>query len=378
VKHFFGLLLLLCSLGAHGQAYDIFYPGGALSGTWNSQNVNLGAGAPFIANPGSLTANPSCTIGLTAVNGTATTYARSDASCLLSQAIAPTWTGAHTFSNENNTIILSAGTPAITWSESDAAANNKRWQAFPTSEQFVFRIQNDALSAAVNWLTVDRTATVVDTVHFPTVGVNAFRAGATLPISYSTIASINSNSSSFGTLAVRNGTAANYTLVLANEDTSGNNLLAEFYTDAATSRGSISFNRGAGLIVYATTSSGLRKDNIRDSGPAGQIIDAIKVRDYEFRDSGQTVRHWLVAEEVADVAPLASDGAQVDASKLVPLIVKELQSLRLRVADLETQLFRERSAANEDRFTPEESAGPRFHRSAGGSVGGIERVRRPD
>ncbi|MGI5828398.1 MAG: site-specific integrase, partial [Patescibacteria group bacterium] len=42
-------------------------------------------------------ANPTAEVGLTAVNGTATTAMRSDAAPALSQAIAPTWTGIHTF-----------------------------------------------------------------------------------------------------------------------------------------------------------------------------------------------------------------------------------------------------------------------------------------
>lgn len=42
-------------------------------------------------------ANPSASIGLTANNGSATTAMRSDATPALSQAIAPTWTGLHTF-----------------------------------------------------------------------------------------------------------------------------------------------------------------------------------------------------------------------------------------------------------------------------------------
>lgn len=44
-------------------------------------------------------ANPSGTVGLTAVNGTATTAMRSDAAPALSQAVSPTWSGTHTFSN---------------------------------------------------------------------------------------------------------------------------------------------------------------------------------------------------------------------------------------------------------------------------------------
>lgn len=55
-------------------------------------------------------ANPSSTITLSATNGSASTFMRSDAAPSLSQAIAPTWTGAHVFSlasaNCNNQVEL--------------------------------------------------------------------------------------------------------------------------------------------------------------------------------------------------------------------------------------------------------------------------------
>jgi hypothetical protein len=44
-------------------------------------------------------ANPSATIGLTATNGSATTFMRSDAAPALNTSISPTWSGTHTFSN---------------------------------------------------------------------------------------------------------------------------------------------------------------------------------------------------------------------------------------------------------------------------------------
>jgi Protein of unknown function (DUF1565) len=43
--------------------------------------------------------NPTGTLGLSAVNGSASTFMRSDAAPLLSQGIAPTWTGSHTFNS---------------------------------------------------------------------------------------------------------------------------------------------------------------------------------------------------------------------------------------------------------------------------------------
>lgn len=44
-----------------------------------------------------LAANPAASAGLSAVNGVATTFMRSDAAPALSQAIVPTWSGVHTF-----------------------------------------------------------------------------------------------------------------------------------------------------------------------------------------------------------------------------------------------------------------------------------------
>lgn len=55
----------------------------------NGVAVGSGGGTP---------ANPTGTVGLAAVNGTLTTYMRSDAAPALSQAIAPTWTQPHIFS----------------------------------------------------------------------------------------------------------------------------------------------------------------------------------------------------------------------------------------------------------------------------------------
>lgn len=61
-------------------------------------------------------ANPSATIGLAAVNGTATTWMTSDSAPPLSQAISPTWTGSHTFTPSSGigvTINANSGSAAI-------------------------------------------------------------------------------------------------------------------------------------------------------------------------------------------------------------------------------------------------------------------------
>lgn len=72
--------------------------------------------------PAGVFANPSASIGLTANNGSATTAMRSDGTPALSQAIVPTWTGLHTWTNGG---IALTGTPPLsgTFTGSGGAAN---------------------------------------------------------------------------------------------------------------------------------------------------------------------------------------------------------------------------------------------------------------
>lgn len=59
--------------------------------------VTINGPANAAASGGSTGANPTASVGLSAVNGVATTFLRSDGAPALSQAIVPTWTAAHTF-----------------------------------------------------------------------------------------------------------------------------------------------------------------------------------------------------------------------------------------------------------------------------------------
>jgi hypothetical protein len=54
-------------------------------------------------------ANPSGLIGLTAANGSAATFDRSDATHAIDQSIAPTWTGIHTFSSTPTSQVVVSG-----------------------------------------------------------------------------------------------------------------------------------------------------------------------------------------------------------------------------------------------------------------------------
>lgn len=60
--------------------------------------------------------------------------------------------------------LISNANPLIRLNETDAAANNRAWEFDVQAEQLRFRVADDARSAFVSWLAVDRTLNVVDTI----------------------------------------------------------------------------------------------------------------------------------------------------------------------------------------------------------------------
>ena len=105
--------------------------------------------------------------------------------------------------------------------------------------------------------------------------------------------------------------------------------------------GGISTNGSA--TTFATSSDQRLKDNIVDAPSASDDIDAIQVRSFDWKADGSHQKYGMVAQELQSVAPEAvsegeteDDMMGVDYSKLVPMLVKEIQSLRARVAQLET------------------------------------------
>ena len=105
---------------------------------------------------------------------------------------------------------------------------------------------------------------------------------------------------------------------------------------------------GAGNITvtgstasYNTSSDQRLKENIVDSPSASDDIDAIQVRSFDWKADGSHQKYGMVAQELLTVAPEAvSQGATeddmmgVDYSKLVPMMIKEIQNLRREVAAL--------------------------------------------
>jgi len=96
-------------------------------------------------------------------------------------------------------------------------------------------------------------------------------------------------------------------------------------------------------VLYNTTSDQRLKENIADADSASALIDALQVRQFDWKSDGTHQRYGFVAQELVTVAPEAvhqpankDEMMAVDYSKLVPMLVKEIQSLRKRLAALES------------------------------------------
>ena len=154
-----------------------------------------------------------------------------------------------------------------------------------------------------------------------------------------------------GTFLFKNDAGGNQWLGwMWNSATSGDNLFINFMTEGGgTGRGSITYNRGGGLLAFNTTSDYRSKDIIGVVENSGEVIDALKI--YMGKIKGATIqRPMLIAHEAQEFAPYSVTGEkdavdekgnpvfqQMDHQSFVPLILAELQSLRARVKELENK-----------------------------------------
>jgi hypothetical protein len=157
---------------------------------------------------------------------------------------------------------------------------------------------------------------------------------------------VNFVSDTNGLVSRVNGAAASSPLIAWNSFTSGNNTFMLFGTEGTyTERGSITYNRGAGLVAYNVTSDYRAKDIIGPVVDSGALIDSVPVYMGKMKGATQE-RPMFIAHEVPAYAhtgekdAVDADGKpvyqQMDASALVPVMWAEIQSLRARVAALES------------------------------------------
>jgi hypothetical protein len=130
------------------------------------------------------------------------------------------------------------------------------------------------------------------------------------------------------------------------------NTISKFVRSASDGT-AIAFSRGGADVgsvsitttatAYNTSSDERLKDNIQDAASASALIDSLQVRQFDWKLNSSHQRYGFVAQELVAVAPEAvhqpadpEEMMAVDYSKLVPMLVKEIQDLRARVASLES------------------------------------------
>jgi hypothetical protein len=118
------------------------------------------------------------------------------------------------------------------------------------------------------------------------------------------------------------------------------NVGASWKNVSGTEVGYIQVNASATL--YSTASDIRLKENIVNAPSASDDVDAIQVRKFDWKSDGSHQDYGMIAQELQAVAPAAVTGDAdseemmgVDYSKLVPMMIKEIQSLRARITTLE-------------------------------------------
>jgi hypothetical protein len=118
--------------------------------------------------------------------------------------------------------------------------------------------------------------------------------------------------------------------------------LMGFYDTSASLIGSIT-NSGGVAVLYNTTSDQRLKTNIVDA-PSGNI-DNIKVRSFDWIADKSHQEYGMIAQELFEIAPYAvykpenpDEMMAVDYSKLVPMMVKEIQDLKAEVNQLKAKI----------------------------------------
>jgi hypothetical protein len=132
------------------------------SGTCNNTTFLRGDGSCNTTGSGT-PANPTASVGLTAVNGVASTYMRSDGAPPIDQGIAPTWTATHTFSQAYSgsgvatfAQSIESTAPYVQFFDTNGTANNRRIRLGVNTTGFEILGMNDT---GTSWPIIQNVST---------------------------------------------------------------------------------------------------------------------------------------------------------------------------------------------------------------------------
>ena len=147
------------------------------------------------------------------------------------------------------------------------------------------------------------------------------------------------NTNSYPQMFVVHKSTNNHGIIIKELHSSG--YAMQFLNASGSQVGAIQTGSGTSFV---TSSDSRLKDNIQDADDPGSKIDAIQVRKFDWKADGSHQDYGMIAQELQEVVPRAVPPVKddetmlgVDYASLVPMLIKEIQSLRARVNALETE-----------------------------------------
>lgn len=344
----------------------------------NGNTVDSGAGCGSGA-------NPSASLGLSAVNGSATTFMRSDGAPALSQSIVPTWTGAHTFNSDvfgrqggyNSLAFSFVGTTTGIYGGSNQYNIQVSANVVAQLTDNSFNIQGAKFGlsapgssisdiivtrkAAANWQfgAADAAAPVAQTTSVQSVVAGTSNTAGTLWKFSDSIGTGSATSGGFefdvhplgGSGTAQNAASAALTI-------SGAGLVAtplitsdSTHTDSSVCQDTTThaLYSGSGTLgVCLGTSSARFKRNIIPGRDGIVQILALQPKNFFYRkgygDSGAREQYGFVAEDVVKILPkLVTVDRQkrpntVDMLGMVPVLVRAMQEQQAQIKTLQARI----------------------------------------
>ena len=246
----------------------------------------------------------------------------------------------------NDTSVSSGnGLGVIRFYGNDTTSNTPTVLATITAEATAAHAAGDNPTALVFGTTPAASATVAERMRIDSSG--NLLVGTTSALNGTARLDVSAPSGNNVSATLKNDAGAGqWNTQIWNAGTTGDNAFIQFATETSyIGRGSITYNRAGGLVAYNTTSDYRAKDIIGPVADSGALIDSVPVYMGKMKDATQE-RPMFLAHETPNYAhtgekdAVDADGKpvyqQMDASALIPVMWAEIQSLRKRLAVLES------------------------------------------